>query len=200
MLIIFWFLNVIIELCLFIFILFNLIFFKNHSWYDISETRTRLPGVCLVCALRWFCQRSISISLNTCRMWTLANTPICIWKSHFRRVTKCKCLSCFDFGKCHVKTLAYAICPEPSTRVISKLVQMISAACELWSHVDLCKCTRSINNAVLSCVNYSIQGYANAHSAEQVRRCYSNTRRDIERSHRRAWPVHCDQHVLCSWL
>lgn len=89
---------------------------------------------------------------------------------------------------------------QPSTCVVSKPVQRtISAAPGLWSHVDLYKCTHSINNAVLSCVNYSIQGYANAHSAERVHRCYSKTRRDIDRSHRHAWPMHCDQHVLgCS--
>lgn len=70
-----------------------------------------------------------------------------------------------------------ANCFKPSTCVVSKPVQVMSAVRELWSQVDLCKCKHSINNAVLSCVNYSIQGYANAHSAEQVRLRYSKTGR-----------------------
>lgn len=91
----------------------------------------------------------------------------------------------------------WAICLKPSPCVASKPIQVMSAGRELWSHVDLCKCTHSINNAVLLFVNYSIQGFANAHSAEQVCLYYSKTQR--ERSHRRAWPTLRNQHVLgCS--
>lgn len=114
---------------------------------------------------------------------------------------KVNVFSILTLRKCHEKKAflftQWAVKPSPC--VASKPVQVMSVGRELWSHGDSCKCTHSINNAVLSCVNYSIQGFANAHSAEQVRLCYSKTQRDIERSHRRAWPTLRNQHVLgCS--
>lgn len=135
-------------------------------------------------------------------MQTYSSVHIGDWFHSAREAgRKVNVFSVLTLEKCHEKTpfvfTQSAICFKPSTCVVSKPVQVMSAVRELWSHVDLCKCKRSINNAVLSCVNYSIQGYANAHSAEQVRLRYSRTRRYW------AKPSTCLANALqptCSWL
>lgn len=170
--IIFWLLNLIKGICW--------ILFRFFFWGGISETGARLPRFCLICALRGFLQRSVSIILNTRRIWTQANVLIHTYRGLVSLCTRggpqSKCLLSFNFGIMSSKNtvcIYSANCFKPSTCVVSKPVQVMSAVRELWSHVDLCKCRHSINNAVMSCVNYSIQGYANAHSAAQVRSRYS---------------------------